>query len=736
MLHLRVYGPSGSLTAVGEGLEDHGEARRVAIAQGVRSGHLLLTAEIHPDSTDSVLEYLMNAGIGREDIALARFDEVGPVASGHPATSLIWADVIGQARVNARPIGRYLVFMMAAGVIAGFGVIEVNSILIVGAMAVSPDLLPLTAACVGIVSRRTRLALGALVTLLVGLGATCLMATLLTFVLDLFGRFPSGFDVGESALSGLTTVDVSTVGCGACRGRGGHARGRDARERGGRRGHFHHHDPGCRLPRRGFRPGRRGQVVGRPCRPGGQRGHVAARRNADTPGSAPVHAEPDLHVSGPDTPSTKAFAVLLLLAAVVGLVVSFAAWGFLELVYQIQVGVWDDLPGQVGYDDGAPLWWGIPVLGLAGVIVAFAIERLPGNGGHVPAEGLKTEVTQPVELPGVMLAAVATIGLGVVLGPEAPLIALGGGLGLLAVRLIPRDLPPEVSAVIGASGTFAALSLIFDSPLVAAVILIEASGIGGERLPLVLVPGMLAAGIGSLVSTGLGSWTGLSSSDYALGTLDLPNFARPDVGDFGWTIALAVACAVGVFVVVRLGREAEGVLTRRRFLSLPVAGIAVAALAIAFSETADKGVDQVLFSGQDALGPLVTSPAAWSLSALALLIAFKGIAWSISLGGFRGGPVFPSLFLGAAAGVMAAHLPGFSVTPAVAVGMGAAVVSVLNLPLSAVVLAVLLTGGSGAGAGPLIIVGVVVAFLTTRILSGLDSSEAVSSPAPEAPVPR
>ena len=441
-------------------------------------------------------------------------------------------------------------------------------------------------------------------------------------------------------------------------------------------------------------------------------------------------------MSGPDTPSTKAFAVLLLLAAVVGLVVSFAAWGFLELVYQIQVGVWDDLPGQVGYDDGAPLWWGIAVLGLAGVIVAFAIERLPGNGGHVPAEGLKTEVTQPVELPGVMLAAVATIGLGVVLGPEAPLIALGGGLGLLAVRLIPRDLPPEVSAVIGASGTFAALSLIFDSPLVAAVILIEASGIGGERLPLVLVPGMLAAGIGSLVSTGLGSWTGLSSSDYALGTLDLPTFARPDLGDFGWTVALAVVCAVGVFVVVRLGREAEGVLTRRRFLSLPVAGIAVAALAIAFSETADKGVDQVLFSGQDALGPLVENPGAWSLSALALLIAFKGIAWSISLGGFRGGPVFPSLFLGAAAGVMAAHLPGFSITPAVAVGMGAAVVSVLNLPLSAVVLAVLLTGGSGAGSGPLIIVGVVVAFLTTRILSGLDSSEAVSSPAPAAPVPR
>jgi H+/Cl- antiporter ClcA len=441
-------------------------------------------------------------------------------------------------------------------------------------------------------------------------------------------------------------------------------------------------------------------------------------------------------VTEPAKPSTKAFAVLLLLAAVVGLVVSLAAWGFLELVYQTQVGVWDDLPAQLGYEDGAPLWWGVPVLGIAGLIVAFAIVRLPGNGGHVPAEGLKTDMVEPVELPGVMLAAVATIGLGVVLGPEAPLIALGGGLGILAVRLIPRELPSEVSAVIAASGTFAALALIFDSPLVAALLLIEATGIGGPRLPMVLVPGLLAAGIGSLVSIGLGSWTGLSSKDYALGTLDLPTFARPDVGDFGWTIALAVACAVGVFLVLRLAREAEGILERRPFILLPAAGVAVAGLAIAFSEAADKGVDQVLFSGQDALGPLVANPAAWSLSALALVVAFKGIAWSISLGGFRGGPTFPALFLGATAGVMASHLPGFSITPAVAVGMGAAVVSVLNLPLSAVVLAVLLTEGSGAGSGPLIIVGVVVAFLTTRILSGLDSSEEVSPPAPEAPVPR
>jgi hypothetical protein len=66
---------------------------------------------------------------------------------------------------------------------------------------------------------------------------------------------------------------------------------------------------------------------------------------------------------------------------------------------------------------------------------------------------------------------------------------------------------------------------------------------------------------------------------------------------------------------------------------------------------------------------------------------------------------------------MAAQLPGFELTPAIAVGLGAAVASVLRLPLSAAALAVFLTIGAGPGASPLIIVGVVIAYLTTLALS-------------------
>jgi H+/Cl- antiporter ClcA len=418
---------------------------------------------------------------------------------------------------------------------------------------------------------------------------------------------------------------------------------------------------------------------------------------------------------------------LLVLAAVVGVVVSLAAWGFLELIHQIQVGLFTDLPEELGYDNGAPAWFYVVVLGIAGLLTAAAIERLPGEGGHVPAEGLKIggDPVQPIELPGIILAAFATIGGGLVLGPEAPLIALGAGLGVFAIRSLKKGAPAEAQAVMAAAGSIAAMALLFNSPIIAAVILLEALGLDREKLPLILLPGLLAAGIGSLISIGMGSLTGLSTSAYALGTLTLPKLDQPALADFAWTFALAVGVAGLVFAVMRLGLLAHVFARRKPYLVLPAAAIVVALLAVVLHGWTGRSIEEVLFSGQDALTGLASGAATWSISALLLLLLLKGLAWGISLGNFRGGPTFPALFIGAAAGILASHLPGFDLTAAVAVGMGAGAVSVLRLPLSCVVLASLLVSKSGAGSEPLIIVGVVVAYLVT-----IGLSNAVDGPPP------
>jgi uncharacterized hydrophobic protein (TIGR00271 family) len=135
-------------------------------------------------------------------------DTVGLVAE--PSELVVWADVLGQARVRARAPLRFLVLMAVAGVIAAFGVVNTSSVLIVGAMAISPDLLPITAACTGLVLRRPPLVVRGIATLLLGLAVTGALAAAVTGFLRLFDLMPPGFGLGEIP-AGQTHVGVTTI---------------------------------------------------------------------------------------------------------------------------------------------------------------------------------------------------------------------------------------------------------------------------------------------------------------------------------------------------------------------------------------------------------------------------------------------------------------------------------------------------------------------------------------------
>ena len=446
---------------------------------------------------------------------------------------------------------------------------------------------------------------------------------------------------------------------------------------------------------------------------------------------------PELSAEQADaTIRSKQFVGLLVVVAVIGVVVSIAAWLFLEATFQIQQELYVHLPHAVGYPNGPPKWWSLPVLAVGALLVALAITRLPGEGGHIPAKGLSAGGPSGLDVvPGVVLAGLATIGFGLVLGPEAPLIVLGAGVAGATISLARRDMPQQSLTLITACGSFAAMSFIFASPLIAAVILIEATAIGGARLRLLLVPGLLASGIGTLVSLGIGSLSGLSTHDYSLGPIPLPTLAHLTGSQFGWTIALAIVVAIVTSFVMRGGLLTYQFVSRRQMLVvLPAIGLIIGGLAIAFTQITGKSVDEVLFSGQDQLPGLIGHAGTWSLAALAWLIVFKGLAYMLSLGCFRGGPTFPALFLGAAAGIMCSHLPGFPLSAAVPVGMGVAIVAVLRLPLSAVVLATLLTSHAGPKTEPLIILGVVVSLVVTLVMTR-PPAPASAATSQSAPVP-
>jgi H+/Cl- antiporter ClcA len=429
---------------------------------------------------------------------------------------------------------------------------------------------------------------------------------------------------------------------------------------------------------------------------------------------------------------SRSYIGLLVIAAIIGAPVSTAAYFFLALVSKLQGWIFTNLPHGLGFH-AEPLWWPIPPLLLAGVLVGLTIRYLPGRGGHSPADGFKAGegAPSPRELPGVVLAALATLCLGVVLGPEAPLIALGGGLGVVAVRLVKRDAPARAQTVVAAAGSFAAISTLLGSPLTGAFLLMEASGLAGSMLELVLVPGLLAAGVGSLMFVGLDAWTGLGT--FSLAIPGLPHVGAPTIAEFLWALAigaLAVPFGSGIrWLALLLRPHVE----RRMVLVTPVIGLAVAGLAIAFAAATGKGSSEVLFSGQSALGPFVSHSASYTVGALLLLLVCKGAAYGVSMSSFRGGPVFPALFLGAAGGVVLSHLPGLPLVDGVAMGIAAMSVVMLRLPLTSVLLASLLLASDGLAVMPLVIVAVVVAYvLSARLAPSPAADPAAQDPQPAA----
>ena len=407
----------------------------------------------------------------------------------------------------------------------------------------------------------------------------------------------------------------------------------------------------------------------------------------------------------------RSYVAILLLGAIVGVPVAAVAYGFLGLSTKGQEWVFNTLPVDLGFDS-APAWWPIPFLVLGGLLVALAIDKLPGTGGHVPADGFKNDGAPAASaLPGIILAALASLILGAVVGPEAPLIAIGSGLAVLIVHLMKKDAPAQAVLVIGAAGSFAAVSTLLGSPILGAFLLMEVAGLAGPMIGVVLVPGLLAAGVGSLIFLGLDNLTGLGTFELAVD--GIPSFSGIRVSQILWAVAIGIlAAALGT--AIKLGaKRLEAVVAGRRLLLTPLVGLGVALAAIAFHAVTDHGTEQVLFSGESSLGPLILNAGSWSAGALVALVAFKGIAYCLSLSAFRGGPTFPAMFIGAALGMALSHLAGLPMIAGVAMGIGAMAVTMLGLPLTSVLLTAVFLQADEIALMPLIIVAVVVAYVAS-----------------------
>jgi H+/Cl- antiporter ClcA len=420
-------------------------------------------------------------------------------------------------------------------------------------------------------------------------------------------------------------------------------------------------------------------------------------------------------------PDALAYLRLVALGAVIGIPAALLAAVFLAFVHDLEHWLWTDLPSGLGHS--SPPWYlviGLPVVGAC--IVVVARRFLPGDGGHAPIQGIGGGAVPVLNGPGIALAAIGTLAFGAVLGPEAPLIALGavvGGVVTLFARIDDKG-----QAVLATAGSFSAISALFGGPIVGGMMLTESGLAMGSQLMVVLLPGFVAAAIGYVLFVGLGDWGGLSSQSLAVP--DLPSYTGTHVYDLLVGVVVGVVAAV---IVAGVRRSAERLFDEgpARFgmpLLLVGGGLAVGLVA----QTADwLGADSqdVLFSGQSGVPAIAATD---STKILLVLLVAKAIGYAISLGcGFRGGPVFPAIFLGIAVAEFAHTWFDVSPTLGVAVGAAAGMAAGTRLLITSTLFAGLLVGSAGFDAIPAAVLAASAAWLTMQALDR--RSTAVAAPA-------
>lgn len=412
-------------------------------------------------------------------------------------------------------------------------------------------------------------------------------------------------------------------------------------------------------------------------------------------------------------------------AMLIGIPAALVAAVFLQIVHLLEHWLWTDLPESMN-TDGPPTWLIVFLPMVGGLLTALARTALPGDGGHSPLVGIGGGVTPLAYAPGIALAALAGLAFGAVIGPEAPLIALGSVTGVAGARLFRAR--ATATALTASAGSFSAVSAVFGGPLVASVLLLEGGAALGSSLVAALLPGLASACVGYLIFEGLGHWSGLQAA--ALDVPGLPAYDGVQVSELVSALLVGIGTAL-LIQAIRLVALRTRTVSRPRGVWLPlgVGGLAVGLLA-ALGVALGADYSEVLFSGQSAVPILVTESSA---GVLVVILATKGLAYAVSLGcGFRGGPVFPAIALGLTLAMFPVLWWDASPTAAVAIGAAAGMAAMTRLPFSGVLFGTLLVGTGSLDVVPVAGLAAVFAWLVTAALRKRFEPE----PAPGAEVHR
>lgn len=341
-------------------------------------------------------------------------------------------------------------------------------------------------------------------------------------------------------------------------------------------------------------------------------------------------------------PRARTMLLLSLPAVAIGIASSLILIVVMKIASALQNLLWQRLPGTLGIAQDSPLWI-IGVLTLTGIAVGLVIRFSQGHAGPDPAcEPLIGAPVPPSALPGLIVALILGLAGGVSLGPEHPIMTVNIALAVaIGARLLPRVNRMEWT-IIASAGTIGAL---FGTPVAAALIFSQTLN-GSSEVPLWdrLFAPLMAAAAGALT-------TGLFFHPHF--SLPIAHYGQMEMTDIlSGAIVAAIAIAAGMVAVWCLPRlHAMMNQMKNPVLVLGIGGFILGILGVI-------GGPVSLFKGLDEMQQMVANQA-FSTSDYFLLAVIKLAALVVAAAsGFRGGRIFPAVFVGVALGLMLhEHVP-------------------------------------------------------------------------------
>lgn len=341
-------------------------------------------------------------------------------------------------------------------------------------------------------------------------------------------------------------------------------------------------------------------------------------------------------------PRARTMLLLSLPAVAIGIASSLILIVVMKIASALQNLLWQRLPGTLGIAQDSPLWI-IGVLTLTGIAVGLVIRFSQGHAGPDPAcEPLIGAPVPPSALPGLIVALILGLAGGVSLGPEHPIMTVNIALAVaIGARLLPRVNRMEWT-ILASAGTIGAL---FGTPVAAALIFSQTLN-GSSEVPLWdrLFAPLMAAAAGALT-------TGLFFHPHF--SLPIAHYGQMEMTDIlSGAIVAAIAIAAGMVAVWCLPRlHAMMHQMKNPVLVLGIGGFILGILGV-------MGGPVSLFKGLDEMQQMVANQA-FSTSDYFLLAVIKLAALVVAAAsGFRGGRIFPAVFIGVALGLMLhEHVP-------------------------------------------------------------------------------